>query len=88
MLSTSNADKNPRLLLEAIVALILAFIPFLCISGGIIGFIAIKKSIQSRDLIAKILASLAVFIATLMSVQTGFVVFIFILNTLRAASHS
>jgi len=88
MALTPPSEKRPRLLLESIAALVLAFMPFLSIAGVVIGVLTFKKAIKEKDIVSKIIAGVAIFVGTLMTLQIAIVLLLLTSNIVRAMSHS
>jgi uncharacterized membrane protein YidH (DUF202 family) len=85
MTSTPTVARNPRLLHQSIAAVILAFIPLLCVGGGIIEFITLRKAFKAKDTITQVLSIIALVVGVLMTRQTVLVLIFFFLNAFQAA---
>lgn len=62
--------KDLKTLALGILAILLAFVPFLCIGGAFLGIICLRKSSFPENTLLKILGLTAIIGGSLMSIQT------------------
>ena len=79
MKPTPQVLNSPRTLYRAIAALIMAFIPFICVAGLFLGIDCLKQSTKIRDVTVKILSIVAIVVGSLSIMQT-LLILIFFLN--------